>query len=76
VVSPSADDIAVEAEDSAGRRYQLTVEHVAPVPGLDGIIQVIIRFPDGLDGHNYVWVNLNVRGTPTNKAVLHIQNNQ
>lgn len=76
VISPSADDIAVEAEDSAGRRYQLPVEHVAPVPGLDGIIQVIVRFPDGFDGLNYVWVNLNVRGTPTNKAVLHIQNNQ
>jgi hypothetical protein len=75
VISPSADDITVEADDSAGRRYQLPVEHVAPVPGLDGIIQVIVRLPDGLDGLNYVWVNLNVRGTPTNKAVLHIQPN-
>jgi Tol biopolymer transport system component len=76
VISPSVDVISVEAEDSAGRRYQLPVEHVAPVAGLDGIIQVIVRLPDGLDGLNYVWVNLNVRGTPTNKAVLHIQNNQ
>jgi len=76
VISPSADDITVEAEDSGGRRYPLPVEHVAPVPGLDGIIQVIVRLPDGLDGLNYVWVNLNVRGTPTNKAILHIQHNQ
>jgi hypothetical protein len=76
VIAPSADEVAVEAEDSAGYRYQLPVEHVAPVPGLDGIIQVIVRLPNGLDGLNYVWVNLNIRGTPTNKAVLHIQHNQ
>ncbi len=70
VASPSATDIAVEAEDATGKRYQLHVEHVAPLPGLDSMIQVIVRIPDGLDGLDYVWVSLTVRGTATNKAVI------
>jgi len=73
VNSPSVTDIVAEAEDSSGRRYQLTVEHVASVPGLDWMSQVIVRLPDELDGIDYVWVGLNVRGTPTNQAVFNIQ---
>jgi len=73
VNSPSVTDIVAEAEDSSGRRYQLAVEHVAPVPGLDWMSQVIVRLPDELDGIDYVWVGLNVRGTPTNQAIINIQ---
>jgi hypothetical protein len=38
------------------------------------MIQVVVRLPDGLDGLDYVWVSLNVRGTATNNAVITIQN--
>jgi TolB protein len=70
VASPLATDIVVEAEDAAGKRYQLPVEHVAPLPGVDSMIQVIVSIPDGLEGLDYVWVSLNVRGTATNKGVI------
>jgi TolB protein len=70
VASPSASDIVAEAEDAAGKRYQLAVEHVAPLPGVGSMIQVIVRIPVGLEALEYVWVNLNVRGTATNKAII------
>ncbi len=73
VTSPSVADITAAAEDSAGRRHELPVEHVATVPGLNSMIQVIVRLPDGLDGLEYVWVGLTVRGTPTNQAIINIQ---
>jgi hypothetical protein len=37
------------------------------------MVQVIVRLPDDLQVIDYVWVGLNVRGTPTNKAVITIQ---
>jgi Tol biopolymer transport system component len=66
----AAADITAEAEDSAGRRYTLPVEHAATLPGLDWLTQVTVRLPDDLDGLDYVWVSLNVRGALTNKAVI------
>ena len=73
ITTPSASDITAEAVDSAGRRYQLPVEHAANVPGLDWLTQVTVRLPDDLNGLNHVWVTLNVRGTLTNKAVITLQ---
>ena len=73
VNSPSVADIVAEAEDSSGRRYQLTVEHVASVPGLDWMSQLIVRLPDGLESTDYVWVGLSVRGNPTNQAIINLQ---
>jgi hypothetical protein len=73
VTSSSVAEITAEAEDASGRRFQLPVEHVAPVPGLASMVQVIVRLPDDLQVIDYVWVGLNVRGTPTNKAVITIQ---
>jgi WD40 repeat protein len=70
----AASDITAEAEDSAGRRYPLPVEHAAAVPGLDWLTQVTVRLPDELGGLDYVWVGLNVRGALTNKAVITLQN--
>ena len=74
--SPTASDITAEAEDAAGRRYQLPVEHAAPVPGLGWLTQVTVRLPDDLAGPDYVWVSLNVRGTLTNRAVITLRNKQ
>lgn len=73
ISAPAASDITAEAEDSAGRRYQLPVEHAAPVPGLDRLTQVTVRLPDDLAGLEYVWVTLNVRGALTNRAVITLQ---
>ncbi|HEX7313440.1 MAG TPA: Calx-beta domain-containing protein [Pyrinomonadaceae bacterium] len=73
VTEPNASDITAEAEDSAGNRHALPVEHAALVPGLDWLTQVTVRLPDELDGLEYVWVSLNVRGTLTNKAVITLQ---
>ena len=73
VTAPAAADITAEAEDSEGRRYALPVEHAAPVPGLDWLTQVTVRLPDDLDGLEYVWVTLNVRGALTNRAVITLQ---
>jgi TolB protein len=76
ITSPTVADIKAEAEDSAGRRYQLPVEYAATVPGVEGMTQVVVRLTDDLDGLGHVWVSLNVRGTLTNKAVFTIQNKQ
>ena len=76
VASPDAADIKAEAEDSAGRSYQLPVEHASAVPGLDWLTQVVVRLPDELDGLGHVWVRLNVSGTLTNKAVITIRSKQ
>jgi Tol biopolymer transport system component len=73
VTAPAAAGITAEAEDAGGRRYALAVEHAAPVPGLDWLTQVTVRLPDDLDGLEYVWVTLNVRGTLTNRAVITLQ---
>ena len=69
----SAADISVQAEDSAGRTFQLPVEHVGRVPGFDWLTQVVVRLPDEAATADHLWLGLNVRGTLSNKAVITMQ---
>ena len=66
----AAADISAQAEDSAGRLIQLPVEYVGRVNGFDWLTQVVVRLPDDAATAEHLWIDLNVRGAPTNKAVV------
>jgi hypothetical protein len=68
-----ASAVTARAEDSQGRVFPLTVEHVGRVPGSGWLTQVVVRLPDELEAAGDVQVSLSLRGAASNKAVITIQ---
>ncbi|HYG09343.1 MAG TPA: choice-of-anchor B family protein [Pyrinomonadaceae bacterium] len=65
--------VTAQAEDSQNRIYPLAVEYVGKFPGYERVTQVVVILPDELANAGDVSVSLNVRGTPSNKALMRIQ---
>jgi choice-of-anchor B domain-containing protein len=65
--------VTAQAEDSQNRIYPLAVEYVGAFPGYERVTQVVVILPDELANAGDVSVSLNVRGTPSNKALMKIQ---
>ena len=74
---PAADEsvsaITVKAEDTQQNSYQLPVESVGRTPGYPWMTQIVVRLPDALAQAGDVSVQVSVRGTESNKALLSIQ---
>lgn len=67
-------NVSVQADDSIGRIYILTVESVTPVTGLDDVNQIIVRLPDEVLGApRNLGVTVRVRNPPSNRAFITIQ---
>lgn len=57
-----------EAEDAAGRIYPLTVEHIAPVPGFEGLTQLTIRLHEQMRDVGDVLLRVSLRGMTSNRV--------
>jgi uncharacterized protein (TIGR03437 family) len=62
--------VTVQARDSQGTTYPLTVEFVGAVPGYAGLTEVVVKFPDQLPGGGNLWVSISLRGVSSNQAFI------
>ncbi len=65
--------VAVQAEDSQQNVYPLTVEHVAKVPGLNSVTQLVVRLPESAATPGNLLLTLTIRGAASNKASIAIK---
>ena len=69
----TAADITVTAHDGAGGTYNLPVEFVSTLSGVDGVSQVVVRLPDTVAGTpRDLFVKVQVPGPASNEAVIKI----
>jgi hypothetical protein len=64
--------ITVKAEDAEHNSYELPVEWVARTPGYPWMTQIVVRLPDALAHAGDVSVQIVVRGSASNNALLSI----
>lgn len=60
--------VTADAEDAAHQHYNLTVEYVAPVPGLEWLNSVVLRLSDNLTDVGDVLVRISYRGRNSNRV--------
>lgn len=60
--------LSVDAEDGAGKKYELTVEDVRDVPGFEGVKQLTVLLDPALDNVGDVLVRVNLHGVASNRA--------
>ncbi|HLL70251.1 MAG TPA: choice-of-anchor B family protein [Pyrinomonadaceae bacterium] len=65
--------VTAQTEDAQQRIYPLTVEHAGNVPDYERVTQVVVVLPAELANAGDVSVSINVRNTPSNKALIKIQ---
>jgi choice-of-anchor B domain-containing protein len=65
--------VTAQAEDAAHRIYPLPVEFVGKFSGFERVTQVIVVLPAELANAGDVSLQINLRGTPSNKALMRIQ---
>jgi CSLREA domain-containing protein len=64
-------NISILAEDEFRTDYQLTIEHIAPVAGLDDVTQLIVRLPNQVIGTpENLFLRIRVRGPFSNTAII------
>lgn len=69
-------DVTVVVEDDQGGVYNLTVEHLGPLPGVEETTQVVVKLPDSVVGApRDVRVKVSLRGRVSNKGIIRIANN-
>ena len=60
--------VTAGAEDAAQNFFPLTVEFVGPLPGVDGVTQIVVRLPDNTPTGQTLFVSATLRGRTTNKV--------
>jgi glucose/arabinose dehydrogenase len=65
--------VTARAEDAAANVYPLTVEFVGPLPGVDGVTQIVVRLPDNTPTGQTVSISATLRGKTTNKVRVRMQ---
>ena len=69
----SVSDVFVQAADVQGNVYLLPVEYLGPLPGLDGITQVVVLLPETVLGApRDLFVTIRLRGPVSNSAIITI----
>jgi hypothetical protein len=63
----------VQAEDSQGKIYPVTVEYVGKPTNLDQLVQLIIKLPAEVENAGDIWLSVNVRGVISNKVLISIK---
>jgi hypothetical protein len=69
----AASAVTAQAEDSSHRIYSLAVEYVGTVPGFDWMTEIVAKLPDEIANAGDVWITINLRGAPTNKALVNVR---
>jgi len=64
----SSSAVTAQAQDSGLNVWQLPVEFVGDVPGIDGLKQVVMRLHPGLPANQSVFISVNFNGQTSNKA--------
>ena len=67
-----ASALTADAEDSAGRRYELTVEDVRAVRDFEGVRQVTVLLRPEMDNVGDVLVRVNLHGVSSNRARISV----
>ena len=65
--------VTARAEDASLNVFPLTVEFVGPLPGVDGITQIVVRLPDNTPPGQTLFVSATLRGRTTNKVRIRMQ---
>jgi hypothetical protein len=69
----NAANVSVVAEDDQGRSYNLAVEFVGPVAGLNDVMQVVVKLPDSIVGApRDLWLKVSVHGLSSNRGIIRI----
>ena len=66
--------VTARAEDASLNVYQLTVEFVGQLPGVDGVTQIVVRLPDNTPAGQTLFVSATLRGKTTNKVRIRMMN--
>src|SRR5260370_9881122 len=69
----TASAVTAQAEDSSHRIYSLPVEYVGTVPGFDWMTEIVAKLPDEIANAGDVCITINLRGAPTNKALVNVR---
>ena len=65
--------VIAKARDSKSKTYNLNVEFVGKVPGLDWLTQVVTQLPDELAQVGDVWVSVTLHGQTSNEVLFKIE---
>ena len=65
--------VTARAEDASLNVFPLTVEFVGPLPGVDGITQIVVRLPDNTPTGQTLSISATLRGKTTNKVRVRMQ---
>lgn len=69
----SSSAVTAQAEDTRHNIYPLTIEYIGKVPNFDWLTQIIVKPPDELKDRGDVWININLRGSLSNKALVNLK---
>lgn len=71
-----AGDVTVVAEDNEGRQYNLAVEYIGPLFGVEDVTQVVVRLPDSVVGApRDLSVRVSAHGLTSNARLIGIAAN-
>jgi uncharacterized protein (TIGR03437 family) len=65
--------VKAQVEDSQRKVIPLNVEYIGKVSGFDWLTQIVVRLPDGIENSGDAFLSLEVRGLPSNKALVRIK---
>ena len=65
--------VTARAEDASLNVFPLLVEFVGPLPGVDGVTQIVVRLPDNTPSGQTLFVSATLRGRTTNKVRIRMR---
>ena len=65
--------VTARAEDASLNVFPLLVEFVGPLPGVDGVTQIVVRLPDDTPAGQTLFVSATLRSRTTNKVRIRMQ---
>jgi glucose/arabinose dehydrogenase len=65
--------VTAQAQDSGVNVWSLPVEFVGNVPGIDGLMQVVVRLRPDLPANQSVFISVNFNGQTSNKARVRLK---
>jgi uncharacterized protein (DUF1800 family) len=72
LLGEGASALTADGEDETHRLYKFKVENVDPVPGFEGVQQVIIRLSDDIGDVGDILLRLNLHGVASNRVRISV----
>ena len=69
--NPTFSGITVQAQDSVGGIFPMTIEQIQAIPAIPGLSEIVVLLPTGLAGEAQISVTVN--GNTSNKVLIAIQ---